>query len=275
MHQYYPSNYEPYVGAIQDERWILRRIARRFSLHLKINFVYRLAEKRKGTILDIGCSTGVFIDGMRARGWDVFGIDINKEAISHARDRFGLNVFQGDLLDTKFNPGQFDVVTAWDVLEHTYNPIKVLVRIHDLLNDDGVLILRIPNWESIDRIIFQKYWIGYDTPRHLFVFTRTVLHSMLEKAGFYDIRIRRGFGGYFSFLASIKIWLNNARIAKNIKGIIISILDFPGIRVLFLPWFAITDGFSIAGDLIVSAKKISWCLWSINEFTAIYDKQSN
>jgi 2-polyprenyl-3-methyl-5-hydroxy-6-metoxy-1,4-benzoquinol methylase len=255
MVNYYLSSYKPYVKAIEDETSSFLRFARKYNLNKRSACVIRISNKKQGNILDVGCSTGVFLNGMRAKGWLTCGIETSSFAAQYARDRFDLNIFNEDILNAKIEPDHFDVVTMWDVLEHTFNPLNVLKRTLTLLKEDGVLILRLPNWESLDRKIFSKYWIGYDSPRHLFVFPRSVLMAMLGTAGYRNIRVQRGLGGYFSLVASINLWINSAGVNDHIRNLISAILALPGMSILFSPWFFIADRMKIAGDIIVSAEK--------------------
>jgi 2-polyprenyl-3-methyl-5-hydroxy-6-metoxy-1,4-benzoquinol methylase len=255
MAKYYLPTYKPYVKAIEDETLPFLRFARKYNLNTRSACVIRISNKKQGNILDVGCSTGVFLNGMQAKGWLTCGIETSGFAAQYARDRFDLNVLNEDILNAKIEPDHFDVVTMWDVLEHTFDPLNVLKRTLTLLKEDGVLILRLPNWESLDRKVFSKYWIGYDSPRHLFVFPRSVLMAMLVTAGYRNIRIRRGLGGYFSLVASINLWMNSAGVNDHIRNLISAILALPGMSILFLPWFFIADRMKIAGDIIVSAEK--------------------
>jgi len=66
-----------------------------------------------------------------------------------------------------------DVVTLWNVLEHLHKPCDDLRRIHQLLRPGGFCILN-PEPGKLEVRIFGDRWIGWDLPRHLYIFSRVV-----------------------------------------------------------------------------------------------------
>jgi SAM-dependent methyltransferase len=117
---------------------------------------------------------------MRRRGWDVIGIEPNPYAANYARTRFGVEVFCGTLEQFDLTSESFDVVALWNVLEHLPTPARDIVRIKRVLDTEGLLVIEISNLESIDRKIFGKCWIGWDLPRHLYLFPRDSFISFLQ-----------------------------------------------------------------------------------------------
>ena len=93
---------------------------------------------RKGSLLDVGCGGGGLVYAAQQLGWNAFGIDVSKVAVDLSRKKWGLStIFQTNLAD--FNPQQqFNVITAYHVLEHLYDPHQVLAKIKDLLDPDGL-----------------------------------------------------------------------------------------------------------------------------------------
>lgn len=255
MIHYYPSEYKPYRKAIQDEPSKLMRWARRRNIQKKRKILDNYTPKIPGSILDVGCSTGIFLDEMQQAGWQTFGIEINPDAIEYARHRFGLEIFQGTLISSNFTPDSFDVITFWDVIEHTYNPLETLQYANKILNGEGVIVLTLPNWESLDRKLFGLSWIGYDAPRHLFVFPERPLAEMLNKAGFKIIKNYSGLGGYYTFLASLNLWLNEN--FPVFAKYLLAILEYPGVRYPFQPIFSVLDWFGLGGTRVVIARKVS------------------
>ncbi len=119
--RYYPPSYSPYRPAIQDERSAAMRWMRRRKLVKRRQAVERHAPRRPGDLLDVGCSTGIFMDEMRSAGWRVTGVEMVREAAEYAHARFGLPVVEGDLLEVGLAPQSFDAITLFDVLEHPLN----------------------------------------------------------------------------------------------------------------------------------------------------------
>lgn len=145
--------------------------------------------KKPGKILDIGCGSGEFLAIARQNNWEVYGVEISKIATKYAKEKFGMNVFTGELLETNYPNEYFDVVTMWQVLEHLPNPSEVLTEINRILKNDGLLVVAVPNINSYQARIFKEFWFHLDAPRHLYHFEPDTLKKMLRKNGFKVLKI--------------------------------------------------------------------------------------
>lgn len=140
--------------------------------------VYTIRSKRKkieklktgGLLLDVGCGTGEFLNEMQSSGWQVTGLEMDREAAEFAEKTYHLNVFRGDLSASSFAGSSFDVITLWHVLEHLPNPKESLKQAKDLLKEDGWLLIACPDIASLDARFYQKHWVALDAPRHLLHF---------------------------------------------------------------------------------------------------------
>ncbi len=148
-----------------------------------------LAKKKKpGTFLDIGCSTGYFIDIGRKSGWDVYGIDISSPYIKYAREKFGLlNVECTDLFDAKYPDDFFEYVWLWHVLEHVKDPMGLLLEINRITKPGGEIRIGVP---CVKDPIYHLKWRGCgikgfsSDAAHTFEFVPKALKKMIKKAGF-------------------------------------------------------------------------------------------
>ncbi|RKY83677.1 class I SAM-dependent methyltransferase, partial [candidate division KSB1 bacterium] len=70
----------------------------------------------------------------------------------------GIDVFVGDLIDTKYQSYYFDLVMMWHVLEHIENPVLYLKEISRILKENGKLIIEVPNLDSLNFRIFKEKW---------------------------------------------------------------------------------------------------------------------
>ena len=89
--------------------------------------------------------------------------------------------------------GKFSAVTLRSYLEHESQPLQVLTEICRILRDDGVAIIKVPNYGSINRLVMGKKWCGFRYPDHQNYFTPKTLRQMGEKAGFTSFRTNWNF----------------------------------------------------------------------------------
>lgn len=138
---------------------------------------------QRGSLLDIGSGTGIFLDSARKAGFDVWGIDFDRKNIEVAKARYGLDrVYCLGVADLKkeFGAKKFDVVTFFEVLEHLDGPAQFLDDLKGLLSHDGVIVLSVPNR---DRFI-DTLGTGDGPPNHLTRWSAAALKGFLERADF-------------------------------------------------------------------------------------------
>lgn len=232
---YYPSDYAAYRPAIDDERWAVMRWKRRRNLRGVMAIVNR--HLAPGSLLDVGCATGNYLAEMRRSGWQVWGVELQAEAAAYARQRFGLDVFQGDLLDGRFPENHFDMVTLWDVLEHTFNPLAIMCEVGRILRPGGLVAFSIPDPTSLWAQRFGPAWIGYDTPRHLYLFHGHSLHLLLEQAGFHLIEESHFLETYHTWVAGFYTWLKWKKVGSRLQRLIRAIDSLPVWATLTAPYF--------------------------------------
>lgn len=154
-----------------------------------------------GKLLDVGCGYGIFLSLAKNQGWEVYGVELSKEACQFARSSLGLNVFCGDLKEASFPEGHFDVVTLWNVLDHMVNPVQQLLEVRRILKNDGLLFLRLPNFlfqvkvrrigEALDNLfrghtnLSRKIAVS-----HLYAFSSTSLINLLSSQKFSILGVR-------------------------------------------------------------------------------------
>ncbi len=145
---------------------LIYHLVRKYTLIQKLNLIKNYVPH--GTILDYGCGTGYFLEICKKNNYTAYGVEVNDTARELAKNK-NLNVLK-DLNELKNL--KFDIITLWHVLEHLYNPDNYIKDFYSMLNDNGYLILALPNKNSYDAQFYQEYWAGYDVPRHLFHFRK-------------------------------------------------------------------------------------------------------
>lgn len=141
-------------------------------------------------LLDIGCSSGLFLAAARAAGWQVRGLEYSPDSAQVARQELGLDVVTGELGESTFAPASFDVVTLWDVIEHVPDPRLVLQRVRPLLAPGGLLLIKTPNIDGLYPRL--SYWVAHrlgfwghpEPPGHLYQFSVTTLARMVRDLGY-------------------------------------------------------------------------------------------
>jgi 2-polyprenyl-3-methyl-5-hydroxy-6-metoxy-1,4-benzoquinol methylase len=240
VNKYYTENYDPFQKAIEDEKSWLLKINRTAGVIKRCKSVLKQSPvKRDGKILDIGCSTGVFLHRMSELGWEGFGVEPSNYAADYARNRFNLSISNSYLTKNLFPNNYFDIITLWDVFEHISDPISSLSLILNYLKPGGLLVITTPNSSSFGRCVWNEYWAGWDTPRHYHVFNGKLLKSLLQRSGFHVIGTRSFTNNFGLLLISLQFYLKEHVPAKFSK-IIISIFQSLPFRILTYPyiWFS-------------------------------------
>ena len=155
-------------------RWVRRRT---------IKGKHRLIARSHptGAVLDIGCGTGDFLTYLKTKGYTVQGVEVSPQARELAQGK-GLDVVT-TLEEIKPEP-RYNVITLWHVLEHVANPKETLARLHQLAQDDALLVIAVPDRSSWDAQHYGVDWAAWDVPRHLSHFRREDLRKLLAAAGF-------------------------------------------------------------------------------------------
>lgn len=219
LEPHYPEIYEPYRKNPEDELSFFRRIDSQHGLNRRCRHLMKY-RPQPGNILDIGCATGLFLNTMRDYGWITTGIEPSKYASEYARKTFNINVKTGVLEDLNIPTDEFDVVTMWDVLEHVPDPRMTLTEVARVLKPGGLLALSLPNPTCPEAQIFGDSWIGWDRPRHLYLFTPDILQKYLCDAGFGKIRLESLGGRLGLSLMSLEMFLKTKGVSeKNGKRI--------------------------------------------------------
>uniref|UniRef100_A0A6H1ZU25 Putative methyltransferase n=1 Tax=viral metagenome TaxID=1070528 RepID=A0A6H1ZU25_9ZZZZ len=152
-----------------------------------INWIKEIQKYNKTSMkmLDVGCSFGKYIKDMRDYGgFSVTGVELNEEMCKIGREKFGLDIRQGDLLKQNFDNSSFDIVIMSHIIEHLYNPRETVEEVYRILSSNGLVLIRTPNTATLEIKIFGKYWFPFDAPRHIVLFNEKNLRLLLSQFGF-------------------------------------------------------------------------------------------
>jgi len=111
-----------------------------------------LPQNKDVKILDIGCGFGRFLKYLKDNGYEnIYGVEIGEEQNQFLKDK-GFTIYQADVIEfLKTTKEKFDFITMFDVLEHFKKEeiVELLALLRDILNDNGTLVVRVPNGEAM------------------------------------------------------------------------------------------------------------------------------
>jgi cyclopropane fatty-acyl-phospholipid synthase-like methyltransferase len=151
-----------------------------------------LRYRRGGRLLEIGSSTGSALAAMRDAGFEPHGIELSHDAVTHSREVYELTHIQEcSFEEAVLEPGTFDVVYAWHVIEHVDDVDAFVHRVARLLTPGGLFRVGTENWRSAGalRERYSHLLRGLPPPfvtstEHTYAFTGETLSDLLRRRGF-------------------------------------------------------------------------------------------
>jgi len=210
--------YEDYMAHVPERINGLEKIYYRFFRNTR-------NARPPGRFLDIGCGNGKYLDFMRSLGWETVGVDAGP-GCEFARQVLNLEVYDGNLWEHRFPDSSFDVITLWFVLEHIWDPMRLLSECYRILKPGGQIIISTLNTNSFETKVFKRYWWHLLVPEHLCQFDESSLQSVIQKTGFRIFYLRHE-PICCGILGSLQNLLSSKKIPLNIN------ITF--FRILFIP----------------------------------------
>lgn len=186
-----PGKYDSWVEAEAPRGRLWKRRLKKLLKHAS-----------RGNLLDVGAGTGQFLNLAKPFFNLVTGTEVSESALRIAKQKYNLELAQGQVEECDLPRDGFDTITLFHVLEHVPDPGETIARCIELLNFGGILLICVPNdvlaWTSKIKILgkklglrpFQKFSPRFGLPRaftsreiHLSHFTGAVLRRSLEQAG--------------------------------------------------------------------------------------------
>jgi len=213
--KYYQSeNYVSHSNKGNNIINILYKIVRTYTLGEKVGWINKYV-KKKGRLLDYGCGTGYFLHRANKNGWDVIGVEPNKEAAVLASKNDSFKIFKS--AEQLADENKFDAITMFHVLEHIHELTFTLKILLEKLKKRGTLFIAVPNINSLDAKNYKENWAALDVPRHLYHFNQNTMAKLAEE---FDLRlvdtVPMKFDSYYVSILSDKYNQNGNNIIKSL-----------------------------------------------------------
>jgi SAM-dependent methyltransferase len=137
----------------------------------------------QGRLLELGSGWGTFLACAAWRGWDATGLELSPPAAAHARRTFGVESHCASVPEG-LPDETWDVIVAFEVIEHFPRPDVVLRALHDHLRPDGLLVLTTPDLDHPAHRVLGDSDPMWSVPGHLVWYDRRTLDDALRFAGF-------------------------------------------------------------------------------------------
>ena len=218
----------------QGRQPFLTRIARGAALR---EFASLATAAKGDPILDFGCGDGSFLSELRSAGHtSLVGYDFDPQARRAAREA-GATVAERE--EDLPGLGPFAVITLNHVVEHMVDPARDLRRLGSLVRPGGRIIIRTPNAGSLLSRTFGDAWRGWETPRHLHVFTPASVHALAKLPALSDLKIASVFTSESMYLGIFHESLRNpfwrqsaGKLTRHMVGLL-SWAGFSAVNALF------------------------------------------
>ena len=184
------DNPDTYISSNKD---IVRKM---FSKRIELISKFSRGDK----LLDIGSGKGEFLDVAKYYGYDCLGIEPSNNLNIYSRINYNVKVLTSAFLDIELN-NYYDVITLNHVLEHISKPKLFIIKIKQLLKDDGCLFIEVPNTNSnllkINDLYFRLKGLKWSSrlspmhpPFHRYGYNKKSLSYLLSENGFEIKRIK-------------------------------------------------------------------------------------
>jgi SAM-dependent methyltransferase len=207
----------PYGDAAFYERlgahpWYYERDKWEFNVAIEL-----LGEARPGSLLEIGCGEGYFLEKVRHAIHAVEGIDVNQAALEKCRAK-NIHVIEGDVLSLE---KAYDMIVMFEVLEHLENARAIIEKSVHLLNPGGHLVIATPNPDGYLR---ECGSVVLDLPpHHNSGWSRRTFEFLARRYGLMQIMYREEPLRYIHYLQFLHdITIDQCHFEKGIKGTILS-----------------------------------------------------
>lgn len=254
LNNYYTDNYLPYKGA---EAWGKYKLfVEKSQENLDLKRVKVVAKNRKNkklfSILDVGCGNPSFLNAIKKNlNVNCTGIDFSDNGW---KDKKNSNISLFKTSVANFNPNQkFDVITLWHYLEHDYNLKETIEKLFYCLNPKGILIIEVPDYDTVLAKRQKQFWQGWHSPRHLTLFSKEGFRKLFSSDKWSIIKHKR-----YGTLDAFTLWWLGKMEKENIdwsSSMEVEFWRLVFLKIISFPFFLFEKFIPMGIQIIIVEKK--------------------
>ena len=141
---------------------------------------------KRARVLEVGCSAGMFLFPVKKLVKEVVGIDFDRASAEYAAKKCRCKVYTTDIKETPLKKKYFDVIVAFQTLEHVKDPKQFIDDLREYLAPGGVIAIEVPNLHDSLAHVFDlpHHYQFYYHASHLWYFTEKSLEKVMGQTGF-------------------------------------------------------------------------------------------
>ena len=140
------------------------------------------SEVKNANALDFGCAAGYCLEIFKTKGWNPHGIELNTEYASQLQNN-GYRIYTDPFLDIQFEE-KYAIIALFDVAEHLTNLEDHFNKLYSILDENGIIVLITPDYNSWQRKLFGKKWFQFKPVEHINYFSFTTFKKLTDLTGF-------------------------------------------------------------------------------------------
>ena len=144
----------------------------------------------QGVFLDYGCGAPKGLNMAKELGWiKTVGADFSPLVAENVKNAGHECHLISDALWEALGQNNVGMVRMNHVLEHLYQPRKVMSNIYNAMMPGACLHLAVPNPAGMTAQLFKSHWFGLEVPRHCMMYPPGLLKQFIESLGFKNVQI--------------------------------------------------------------------------------------
>ncbi len=237
----FTSNLSPHFGSYHgDDSYVEEEELFRNIFLKRVKKILQF--KKKGSALEIGCSTGLMLSLLKDKGFNVEGVEISKKAARMAQKR-GIDVIIKPFEEIFFKK-KYDLIIFNHTLEHLKNPFQALEKSQKILIKNGLLYIDLPNFDSLSASFLKKKWPYLLPDEHLWHFTEKSLKLLFNKLNLKIVYVEKSSGILNLDNPYLELWQSFFNLKKRFIT-----------NLATLPTAILFSKMDLGDDLLIIAKK--------------------